>query len=122
MLWYLTTLDHNQTTTTQERETTIEMAPSLTTALPSIFGKKDKIPYTSHPFQSLSPSEIEAAAAVVKAEYPSDADLHYKAITLLEPEKEVVKIWLAADQKPSLDRRAFVLYYLRNTVRTLTMA
>ncbi len=73
-----------------------------------------------HPFASLSAAEITATAALIKGLYNSDVELRFKALTLQEPPKKDVLGFLRAEHDgqstPELTRRAFVSYYLRNTV------
>ena len=75
----------------------------------------------SHPLSPLTASEITKASGLIKALYPSKVDLHFKAVTLEEPEKAQLVPYLEAEcqgrRLPSLDRKAFVCYYIRNTVR-----
>lgn len=49
-------------------------------------------PPLSHPFDPLTAIEIELAVAVVRKEY---GDLYYNAVTLFEPRKEEMLLWLA---------------------------
>ncbi|EPS45779.1 hypothetical protein H072_166 [Dactylellina haptotyla CBS 200.50] len=69
-----------------------------------------------HPFSPLTEQEIKTAAALTRKEHP-DVDLHFKCVTLREPEKEVMKKWLteAEDSKPKIVRKAFVVFYFRRT-------
>ncbi|KAF3934741.1 hypothetical protein ABW20_dc0107216 [Dactylellina cionopaga] len=69
-----------------------------------------------HPFSPLTEQEIKDAAALLRKEHP-DVDLHFKCITLREPEKDVMKKWLKEDEgsKPKIDRKAFVVFYIRRT-------
>ncbi|KAL8745704.1 MAG: hypothetical protein Q9190_002175 [Brigantiaea leucoxantha] len=73
----------------------------------------------THPLSPLSSSEITRSAELVQALYPPKTDLHYKAITLEEPEKAQLAPYLEAEhhgfRAPSIDRRAFACYYIRNT-------
>lgn len=74
-----------------------------------------------HPFAPLSGTEIKHAAALIKTQWPANTDLHFKSITLEEPAKAEAVPYIEAefhgDALPSIDRRAMVTYYLRNTVR-----
>ena len=45
-----------------------------------------------HPFDPLSATEVEAAAAIIRKEH---ASLYYNAITLHEPRKAAMLAWLA---------------------------
>lgn len=77
----------------------------------------------AHPFCPLSADEIRAASALVKSIWPSNADLRFKVVTLDEPAKKTFLPYLDAEhsgaQLPKIDRKAFVAYYIRNTVRLL---
>ncbi len=74
----------------------------------------------SHPLAPLSASEIANAASIVKASWPAHTDLHFKVITLQEPPKAEVLPYLEAEHAgnplPRVSRKAFVNYYIRNTV------
>jgi Cu2+-containing amine oxidase len=73
-----------------------------------------------HPLAPLSSSEITTSAHLIKGLFPQNTNLQFKAITLHEPEKRVVVPYLAAEHEskflPHIARKAFVLYYIRNTV------
>lgn len=73
-----------------------------------------------HPLAPLSADEISVAAGLVRNLWPAGTDLHYKAVTLEEPPKAQVLPFLEAEHGrgpvPSIQRKAFVNYYLRNTV------
>ena len=55
-----------------------------------------------HPFDPLSATEIETAAAIVRQEHGS---LYYNAITLLEPRKGEMVSWLADPEHTIRPRR-----------------
>lgn len=88
---------------------------SISTSLPTRPAKQAYI----HPLAPISSTEIENAVALVKAQWPSGTDLHFKAITLEEPKKAEMVRFLEAEfhggELPSIDRRVFVTYYLRKT-------
>ena len=73
-----------------------------------------------HPLCPLTSSEISLCADLIRAQWPLKVDLRFKVITLEEPSKKSLVPYLEAEHSgksvPSLDRRAFVAYYLRNTV------
>jgi primary-amine oxidase len=73
-----------------------------------------------HPLCPLSSSEISLCADLIRAQWPLNVDLRFKVVTLEEPSKKSLVPYLEAEHGgkavPSLDRRAFVAYYLRNTV------
>jgi primary-amine oxidase len=77
----------------------------------------------SHPLAPLSASELQTAAAIIKASWPAHTDLHFKVVTLQEPPKVEVLKYLEAEHsgesRPSISRRAFINYYVRNTVRSM---
>jgi primary-amine oxidase len=72
-----------------------------------------------HPLAPLSASEITTAASIIKASWPAHTDLHFKVITLQEPPKAEVLKYLEAEHagksRPSISRKAFLNYYIRNT-------
>ena len=73
-----------------------------------------------HPLSSLTASEIKTAARLVKALFPGRTDWQFKAITLEEPPKAALIPFLEAEHGakplPTIEREAFVAYYLRTTV------
>ncbi|KAL8695390.1 MAG: hypothetical protein Q9218_000149 [Villophora microphyllina] len=73
----------------------------------------------SHPLSPLTSSEITNAAKLVQRLYSGSTSLQYKAITLEEPQKAQLVPYLDAehrgDETPTIERRAFVCYYIRNT-------
>ncbi|KAL2176573.1 copper amine oxidase [Thermothelomyces heterothallicus CBS 202.75] len=73
----------------------------------------------AHPLGPLTAQEITQTAALIRACWPDNIDCHFKVVTLLEPPKAQLAPYLAAEragQDPgSIDRRAFVVYYLRGT-------
>lgn len=73
----------------------------------------------SHPLAPLTATEITSAAAIIKASWPAHTDLHYKVVTLEEPPKTEVVQYLDAEHsgspRPSISRKAFLNYYIRNT-------
>lgn len=74
----------------------------------------------SHPLAPLSAAELQNAASIIKASWPARTDLHFKVVTLQEPPKaEVIKYLEAEHEKkplPTVSRKAFINYYIRNTV------
>jgi primary-amine oxidase len=75
---------------------------------------------SSHPLAPLSSSEITTAASTIRASWPAHTDLHFKVVTLQEPPKAEVLRYLEAEhagkQRPSISRKVFLNYYIRNTV------
>ena len=73
-----------------------------------------------HPLCPLTSSEISLCADLIRAQWPLNVDLRFKVVTLEEPSKKSLVPYLEAEHGgktvPSIDRRAFVAYYLRNTV------
>ena len=73
-----------------------------------------------HPLSPLAASEIVRAADFIRNLYPASVKLQFKAVTLEEPEKARLAPYLDAEhggrRLPSIDRKAFVSYYIRNTV------
>ena len=78
---------------------------------------------SSHPLAPLSASEITTAASTIRASWPAHTDLHFKVITLQEPPKVEVLQYLEAEHtgksRPDVTRKAFLNYYIRNTVREI---
>ncbi|KAF2670706.1 hypothetical protein BT63DRAFT_199495 [Microthyrium microscopicum] len=76
---------------------------------------------TRHPFASLSEDEIAQTASAIRSLWPKSVDLQFKALTLHEPPKAEVLVYLEAEHTgvilPQLHRKAFVNYYIRNTNR-----
>ena len=74
----------------------------------------------NHPLSPLTASEITRSAELIRTLYPSETNLQFKAITLEEPEKAQLVPFLEAEHcgtnTPHIDRKAFVNYYIRNTV------
>ena len=73
-----------------------------------------------HPLNPITESEILGTANLLRSKYPEGTNLHFKAITLEEPEKAVLVPYLQAEHNggnlPKIDRKIFVSYYIRNTV------
>ena len=78
----------------------------------------------THPLCPLTASEISTTAQLIKRLWPSNVDILFKVITLEEPQKKHFVPYLDAEHAgrtlPRIDRKAFVAYYLRNTVRFLS--
>ena len=76
--------------------------------------------HVAHPLCPLTASEISRTADLVHSVWPSDIDLRFKVITLLEPAKKAFIPYLDAEHSggrlPHIPRKAFVAYYIRNTV------
>lgn len=94
------------------------MEQTPTTTLPFVGGAKQPVP--QHPIGPLTAAEITRSASLVRAFWPANTDLQFKAITLVEPPKAELLPYLQAErrgEKPApLERRGFVIYYIRNTV------
>ncbi len=75
---------------------------------------------TAHPLAPLSAQEISTAADLVRGQWPEKTNVHFKVITLKEPPKAEVIPLLEAEHHGQtfapLARKAFICYYLRNTV------
>ncbi|KAI9676820.1 MAG: hypothetical protein M1817_006659 [Caeruleum heppii] len=95
------------------------MATDAVSTGPIVHGASQQL--EPHPLASLSAFEISASAELVKGLYPSDVDLYYKAITLQEPSKKDVMGFLDLEHRgqkpPTLARKSFIWYYIRNTDR-----
>lgn len=76
-----------------------------------------------HPLSPLTTAEIKRSAALIKSLYPTQTRLHFKTITLEEAPKAQLAPFLDAEAKGqatgTLDRKALVGYYIRNTVGSL---
>lgn len=76
---------------------------------------------SQHPLGPLTASEITESARLIKGSWPSKTDVHFKSITLQEPKKSELVPFLTAEHSgqrtPTIERKSFVLYYIRNTVR-----
>ena len=79
----------------------------------------------AHPLSPLTALEITKSADLIRGLYPSRINLQFKAITLEEPIKAELAPFLEAEHlgatTPNIDRKAFVNYYLRNTVCPLDL-
>lgn len=75
-----------------------------------------------HPLAPLSAEELTSAATILRSAWPANTDLHFKVVTLEEPPKAQAVPYLDAEHSnkplPSIGRKAFVNYYIRNTVST----
>src|SRR5579862_768599 len=54
-----------------------------------------------HPLDPLTADEITAASAALRAAYPADSPIHFKAVTLEEPAKAALVAFLDAEHKGS---------------------
>lgn len=90
----------------------------LPQSLPFVGGKKTSV--TQHPIGQLTASEITESVKLIKSSWPAGTDIQFKAVTLEEPKKAELAPYLVAERKgdtlPVIERRSFVLYYIRNTV------
>lgn len=79
-----------------------------------------------HPLGPLTAQEITQSAGLIRGCWPDDVECHFKVVTLFEPAKPELLLYLAAEragQDPrSIDRRAFVVYYFRGTVSQVLRA
>lgn len=93
----------------------------IPTTLPFVGGAKEEV--VQHPIGPLTASEITRSTSILRASWPANTDFHFKAVTLLEPLKAELLPYLQAERSGStpakIDRKAFVLYYIRNTVSIL---
>jgi primary-amine oxidase len=73
-----------------------------------------------HPIAPLTAGEIAESSKLIKALWPADTNFQFKVITLQEPKKTELVPFLAAEHEgkktPLIERRSFVVYYIRNTV------
>ena len=91
---------------------------SSSTASPEAAQQKHS---AAHPLCPLDASEISRTADLIKSLWPTHTDLRFKVITLDEPSKKSFIPYLDAEHSnaslPFIPRKAFVAYYIRNTVR-----
>lgn len=94
-------------------------APVQDSASHPVVGAKPKTSL-QHPISPLTAGEITESSTLIRQLWPENTKLQFKAVTLQEPNKVELMPFLAAEHegKPttSIDRRSFVLYYIRNTV------
>ena len=88
-------------------------------------GASRKLGMAQHPIAPLTASEITDSSRLIRELWPANACLQFKVITLQEPNKAQLLSFLAAEHEgrrpSSIERRSFVVYYIRNTVRTLEL-
>jgi primary-amine oxidase len=93
------------------------MSLQIDTPPPTVIPQKQ---IASHCIAPLSGDEISHASGLVKSLFPSNTSLQFKVITLQEPPKVEVLRYLEAEHNgaplPAIQRKAFVNYYIRNTV------
>lgn len=86
-------------------------------------GAKTTKSYPEHPLGPLTASEITETAKLIKSVWPENTNCQFKTITLQEPDKAELAPFLIAEHAGTptspIDRRAFVVYYIRNTVSSL---
>jgi len=80
---------------------------------------------SAHPLCALGPEEISYTAELIRSLWPEHTDLRFKTITLDEPQKAQLLPYFQAEQTgqtlPRIDRKAFIGYYIRNTVGLISM-
>ncbi|KAH7383139.1 copper amine oxidase [Cadophora sp. MPI-SDFR-AT-0126] len=88
----------------------------IISSLPFVGGKKTT---PQHPLGPLTAGEITESAKLIKSIWPANTNIQFKSITLQEPKKADLVPFLAAEHAgqstPTIERRSFVVYYLRNT-------
>lgn len=93
--------------------TTAEVQASL----PIVGGKKTTL---EHPLGPLTAAEILQSSQIIKSSWPAEVVFQFKSVTLEEPKKAELVPYLAAEHSgsalPKIDRRSFVVYYIKNTV------
>lgn len=95
------------------------MAPSsIENYVPAAVATKSSV---AHPLCPLTATEITTTADLVRSAWPANTDLRFKVLTLDEPPKKDLLPYLEAEHSgaslPHIDRKAFISYYIRNTVR-----
>jgi primary-amine oxidase len=85
-------------------------------------GASKTLEMAQHPIAPLTASEITDSSRLIRELWPANTNLQFKVITLQEPNKAELLPFLAAEhegRRPSpIERRSFVVYYIRNTVRS----
>lgn len=93
------------------------MSAEFSTPLPLVDGKQAS---PQHPLGPLTANEITNSSQLIKSLWPTHTNIQFKSITLQEPNKAELIPFLAAEKTaqatPTIDRRSFVVYYIRNTV------
>lgn len=83
-------------------------------------GKESSHNTLYHPLGPLTAAEYAKTAAILQASWTGDTSLHFKSMVLLEPPKAELIAYLDAERNghhpAPLARRAYVAYYIRNTV------
>ena len=76
--------------------------------------------HVAHPLCPLTAAEISTSADLIRSVWPTGVDIRFKVVTLDEPAKKSMIPFLEAEHAgkalPKIARRAFVSYYIRNTV------
>jgi primary-amine oxidase len=94
----------------------------ISLSMPIVGGKKTAL---QHPLGPLTANEIVESARLIKSLWPSNTNIQFKSITLQEPDKSELAPFLEAEHQgrhpKSVERRSFVVYYIRNTVSTCTI-
>lgn len=87
--------------------------------LPFVGAAKAKLA-VQHPIAPLTAAEITESSRMIRAAWPANTNLQFKAVTLQEPNKADLLPYLEAEhagkKKSTIERRSFVIYYIRNTV------
>lgn len=72
-----------------------------------------------HPLSDLTADEVKHAARIVR-QLHKDQELVFKAITLEEPQKNLILKYFRAEEDgsplPTVPRQVFAAYYLKGTV------
>ena len=93
------------------------MSLQVETSTPAAVPAKQTV---AHPLAPLSGEEISAASQIIRGLWPDNTVLQFKVVTLEEPPKAQVLPYLEAEHAgsslPSIERKVFVNYYLKNTV------
>jgi primary-amine oxidase len=88
-------------------------------SLPFVAGAKST-ETEQHPIAPLTAHEISESSRLIKESWPEGTNFAFKAITLQEPAKAELLPFLTAQREgrktTSIERRSFVVYYIRNTV------
>lgn len=81
---------------------------------------QDSTPLPDHPLGPLNAREISQSSILIRQSWSKGIDLIFKVITLQEPIKCELLSYLEEERRGMvpkfIDRRSFVVYYIKNTV------
>jgi primary-amine oxidase len=96
-------------------------AAQVPVSLPFVGAKPETA--LQHPISPLTAGEITGSSRLVRQLWPENTKLQFKAVTLQEPNKAELLPYITAEYEGKatspIDRKSFVVYYIRNTVSLL---